>query len=90
MFGANGNELSDFATVTLLKNNFALLIFCVIAATPLFKTIAAKIMNKTENHRMLHSAAYFIGYGLIPTVLLLLSTAALVGNSYNPFMYFRF
>lgn len=90
MFGANGNELYDFTTVTLLKNNYVLLIFCVVAATPLFKTIAGKIMEKTADKRLLHGIVYFVGYGLIPTVLLLLSTAALVGNSYNPFMYFRF
>lgn len=90
MFGANGNKLYDFPTVTLLKNNYVLLIFCVVAATPLFKMIANKILEKTANNRRLHSAAYVVGYGIIPAILLLLSTAALVGNSYNPFMYFRF
>lgn len=90
MFGANGNQISDFATVTLLKNNYLLLIFCVVAATPLFKMIGGKILEKTVGNRMLHGTAYVIGYGLIPAALLLLSTAALVGNSYNPFMYFRF
>jgi hypothetical protein len=29
-------------------------------------------------------------YSLIPVVLLLLSTAGLVGDSYNPFIYFQF
>ena len=29
-------------------------------------------------------------YSVIPVVLLLLSTAALVGDSYNPFIYFQF
>ena len=29
-------------------------------------------------------------YGVIPAALLLLSTAALVGDSYNPFIYFQF
>ena len=90
MFGANGNPLSDFATETLLKNNYLLLIFCVIAATPVFKILAGKILEKTEGNRLLHGAVRFVGYGLIPAALLLMSTAALVGNSYNPFMYFRF
>ena len=90
MFGANGNKLWDFPTITLLKNNYILLIFCVVAATPLFKLLVQKVMAKTENNRLLHGAAYLVVYGLIPAGLLLLSTAALVGNSYNPFMYFRF
>jgi alginate O-acetyltransferase complex protein AlgI len=29
-------------------------------------------------------------YSLIPVILLLLSTACLVGDSYNPFIYFQF
>lgn len=29
-------------------------------------------------------------YSLIPAALLLLSTACLVGDSYNPFIYFQF
>ena len=29
-------------------------------------------------------------YALVPVVLLLLSTANLVGDSYNPFLYFQF
>ena len=90
MFGANGNRFSDFPTVTILKNNYVLLIFCVVAATPLFKIITDKVLEKTENNRVLHCAASIVLYGLIPAALLLLSTAALVGNSYNPFMYFRF
>ena len=90
MFGANGNKLSDFQTTTLLQNNYILIIFCVIAATPLFKTIGSKLMEKTKDRPALHGFVCFVGYGLIPAALLLLSTAALVGNSYNPFLYFRF
>lgn len=90
MFGANGNKFSDFTTTITLKNNYLLLIFCVVAATPLFKIIGEKVIEKTKNSSLLHGIACFIGYGLIPIALLLLSTAALVGNSYNPFMYFRF
>ena len=51
---------------------------------------AKKLLEKTEGKPVAHGFMCFIGYGLIPAALLLLSTAALVGNSYNPFMYFRF
>ena len=34
--------------------------------------------------------SFFVEYALIPVALLLISTAALVGASYNPFLYFRF
>ena len=36
------------------------------------------------------SVLYAIGRILIPIILLVLSTAALVGDSYNPFLYFQF
>jgi len=29
-------------------------------------------------------------YAIVPVVLLVLSTACLVGDSYNPFIYFQF
>jgi len=33
---------------------------------------------------------YGVAQSVLPVLLLLLSTAALVGDSYNPFLYFQF
>lgn len=89
MFGANGNAFTDFETTTLLSSNIFILIFCVIVSTPIVKKIGS-LVRYTYMDKKAVSALYTIGRILIPLVLLLLSTAALVGDSYNPFLYFQF
>ena len=84
MFGANGNPLTSFTAETLGKNKIFLLIAAAAACTPLVKLLGAKL---DERGGKLWNA---VRYGVIPAVLLLLSTAALVGDSYNPFIYFQF
>ena len=43
LFGANGNRLSDFLTLTALQNNLFLLLASAIACTPLVKTISERL-----------------------------------------------
>ena len=82
LFGANGNKLADFISVTMLENNFILLIVSGIVCTPLIRRVSDRL---AEN-------AVWRGCRctVIPILLLLLSTCALVGESYNPFLYFQF
>jgi len=84
MSGGAGNALSDFTSVTLGKNNLFLLTVSALACTPLAKTAGAWLDG--------HGGGVWrvIRYAILPVVLLLLSTAALVGDSYNPFIYFQF
>ena len=91
MFGLNGNPLFDFSSWTLFKNRIFIIIFAIIASTPLIKNIAQKTKNSMEAHSPTgEKTARLLQYAVIPIVLLLLSTAALVGASYNPFLYYRF
>lgn len=89
LMGLNGNPLTSFMDVTQLQSNCFLLAAAVIASTPL-----ANLFRKKAEHVLEQSALAsvwdFVVYGLIPVVLLLLSTANLVGDSYNPFLYFQF
>jgi alginate O-acetyltransferase complex protein AlgI len=90
LFGMNGNALSSFAAETLLKNNLFLLLASIFISLPVMKWLR----NKLEVHA-LHNPDFgkvwnVVIYSVIPVVLLLLSTAALVGDSYNPFIYFQF
>ena len=90
LFGANGNAGTDFVSVTLLRNNVFLLAVSAIACTPLVKTMAngaARRLRRSRAGTRLHD---FAAYVLFPILLLLLSTASLVGDSYNPFIYFQF
>ena len=84
MFGANGNPLSSFTALTLGKNKLFLLLASAIGCTPLIRWIGTKL--DARGGRIWPT----LRYGVIPAALLLLSTAALVGDSYNPFIYFQF
>ena len=84
LFGANGNALSSFTAETMGKNKMFLLLFSALVCTPLAKRIGIWLDEKSGKPWKL------LRYAVIPVVLLLLSTAALVGDSYNPFIYFQF
>lgn len=89
MFGLNGNTFTDFETTTLISSNVFILIFCVVVSTPIVKKIGS-LVRYTFMDKKAVSVLYAVGRIAIPLILLLLSTAALVGDSYNPFLYFQF
>ena len=89
MFGQNGNAFTNFETTTLLKSNIFILIFCAAVSTPIVKKIGS-LVRYTYMDKPLVPVVYSIGRIIIPLILLLLSTAALVGDSFNPFLYFQF
>lgn len=89
MFGLNGNGFLDMQTGLTFKNNIFFLIFAIIAVTPLFKTIRQKIIQWFKNRNAIPYPVYAYEV-ILPVALLILSTMALVGNSYNPFLYFQF
>lgn len=84
MFGLNGNALTSFTAETLAKNKLFLLLVCAVGSTPLIKRLGEKLSARGGR------GWDVLRYGVIPAALLLLSTAALVGDSYNPFIYFQF
>ena len=88
MFAQNGNSLIDFETKTLLISNFIFLIIAILAVTPLVKFISEKF--KPQKDKTFYAVIYHIISAIIPVILLLLSTVMLVGDSYNPFLYFQF
>lgn len=85
MFGANGNPFTSFEFSTIFLNFMFFLLAAAIATTPLLKTLGEKCSGGLRV-----SYAYNTVQMFVPPLLLLLSTAALVGNSYNPFLYFQF
>ena len=65
-----------------------LLAVCCFACTPAmgnFKVFMEAHLGETS--RKIWNVVL---YALVPVALLLLSTANLVGDSYNPFLYFQF
>ena len=86
----NGNAISSFFIETQLKSKCFLLIICVIACTPLTRVVKEKLDAKLTGDGGIAVVWRFIRFAVVPILLLLLSTAALVGDSYNPFIYFQF
>lgn len=89
MFGLNGNAFYNFETGTVLLNNLLILIVAIIAATPLLKTVCTNLKRISVNNALIFNI-YSVARICWPIILLLFSTAALVGDSYNPFLYFQF
>ncbi len=90
LFGANGNALTGFTSEIQLKSNMFMLAVAILASTPLMKWVRIKLEGVAGNHRGFQRIWDVVFYSVIPVVLLLLSTACLVGDSYNPFIYFQF
>ena len=83
LFGA-GAGFSSGRTMYLLLSYLPLLGICAVAATPLMKTVYAKL-RETCGQGVLLSA------DMIRILILWgLSIAYLISGSYNPFLYFRF
>lgn len=89
MFCANGNAFTDFETNTILTSNMFILAFCALVSTPIVRKVGS-LVRYTHMDKKFVSTIYIVGRISIPLILLLLSTAALVGDSYNPFLYFQF
>ena len=90
LFGLNGNPLTGFAVDIEFRSHMYLLAASVIAATPLMRILRFQIERRIRNIQVLDTLWNVILYSIVPVILLLLSTASLVGDSYNPFIYFQF
>ncbi len=91
LFALNGNRPSDFITVTVLQNNLFLLIASCLCCTPLFKRLGERLDARFAARGGAPAAAWeIIRSCVVPIALLLLATSSLVGDSYNPFIYFQF
>ena len=91
MFGLNGNVLTSFASSMQLKSHMFLLAGSIFACTPVMKQLRYRVAyysyHFSESLGKLWDVFF---YSLLPATLLLISTACLVGDSYNPFIYFQF
>ncbi len=90
MFGANGNAFTSFTVTAAVKSHMYLLAFCALAATPLFPRLAKRWQSAGAESTLAQKTYAAAANVAVPVLLLLLSTACLVGNSFNPFLYFRF
>jgi len=80
MFGASGTGLFSPADLYYLSNFAIMLIVSALASTKMWKNLYDKINPRVQS----------VITPLLIIIVLALSTAYLVDNSYNPFIYFRF
>lgn len=90
LFGLNGNALSGFAAEIQLQSHMFLLGAAILASTPLMKHLRRILEDYAHTHGALGKVWDVAFYSILPVILLLLSTAGLVGDSFNPFIYFQF
>lgn len=76
-----GNGIIGSQALTLLLSYLPILIVAAIASTPL----GSKIYNRFKDTKFI-----WIPEVLFCVIILAISTASLVNQSYNPFLYFRF
>ena len=86
LFGLNHNGFTSGAVSLLFKNNLFFLIFSAIACTPLGRWLRSGLRAMGEGGGLFGAidAAWDV---LHPAVLLILAAMALVGDSYNPFLF---
>ncbi len=89
MFGLNGNPASTYEATSFLSGYIFFFIICCIACTPVAKT-AKKLLIKYGRTNTAVNIAYRGLDIALPLVLILLASVTLVGDSYNPFLYFQF
>lgn len=83
MFGLGKNRLIDNASLYYLQSYGLIFTILALASTPILKKWAHKLSEKLSTAKALIFPVLYFG-------LLFLSTAYLVNESYNPFLYFRF
>ncbi|MGN0600444.1 MAG: MBOAT family O-acyltransferase [Oscillospiraceae bacterium] len=89
MFGAGGIPLYDEVTKSAFLSNLYLIIAAIVLSMPV-----SRLLNEEVQHFERKSRGVFAVAGVIRTVLcialLAVSSVMLVGQTYNPFLYFRF
>ena len=81
MFRLNGNIGYDNLSLYLINTNMVFLVMAIICSTPLFKKFIESLKGNVVGKTIVISI--YVG-------IIIISTSFLVGESYNPFLYFRF
>ena len=85
MFFINKSKFVDSYTLIYLKRYALVIIISIISSIPLLKNFINKLKDNKQFNKLINliEPIYLV-------LLLILVTAYLIDNSYNPFLYFRF
>ena len=87
LIGYGNNPLYDIKFEVEFFNNVIFLIFAALCSTPVFGIIYKKISNLVVINNYKPSKLVVIAFN---AAILIVSTILLIGQTYNPFLYFRF
>ena len=89
LFGGSPAGFADTAALMSLKNNCFFLILAAAACLPIAPWVGHKLSCLGQNVPTAGKVNGVVSTA-IPPLLIFVSLLALVGNSYNPFLYFQF
>ena len=87
LFHQSNNAWWDYSLTLTIKENVYWLILAILLCMPVYKWMVEKV--RIQLIKKNSSAIYWSGIAF-SILLLLISTALMVGKSYNPFIYYRF
>lgn len=89
MLGLNGNRLFTYEAFRFSAGYIFFFIICAVACTPIAK-YAKKILMKLATKNGAANITYRVCDIALPVILIIIAAVTLVGDSYNPFLYFQF
>lgn len=89
MFCLNGNPISTYESRSFALGYVLFFIIAVLACTPLAKNIGIQL-KKRAAVSVAANAVNTVSAVIMPAFMFVLSCLSLVGDSYNPFLYFQF
>ena len=87
MFGFSGHSFSDLNTEINLVNNILWIVVAVIFCMPIVKNLTSYVALRCKPKSQRCIIALHIALNVL---LLLICTAVLCGQAYNPFLYYKF
>jgi alginate O-acetyltransferase complex protein AlgI len=91
MFGITASPLTDVVTTYYLKHYLVFVIAGIVASVPWKAVFAGCMGAQTMEKYQRHIEAFATLFKpIVTTILFLASMSVLIGQSYNPFLYFRF
>lgn len=89
LFGIGVSGFYSMEVKTIFLSNVFFLIFSMLACTTLGKSLHKYLVKKSNTDNVV-MVLYSIFDAIVPFTLMFVSFLALLGNSYNPFLYFQF
>ena len=89
MLCLNSNPLTTYEATSFVSGYIFFFIICAVACTPVVTGIR-KLLEKHSASVTAVNVAYRVLDTASPVVLVFISMLSLVGDSYNPFLYFQF